>query len=190
MRTFIALLLPDSLRPAVKALAGRLVKRGADFKWVEEENFHVTLRFLGEIPPADLSSAQEALKTLASFPAFHAQLGEVGAFPSTRSPRVVWLGFRQGRTEMTEVAKALERELVERRFPPEEKPFHAHLTLGRQRSPRGLEGLVSLLNEKPAVEAPSFPLKEVVLFSSTLTPQGPVYRALQTVTLKEGNDGH
>ena len=190
MRTFVALLLPDSLRPAVKFLAGRLAKRGADFKWVEEENFHVTLRFLGEIPPADLSSAEEALKALASFPAFHAQLGEVGAFPSTRSPRVVWLGFRQGRSEMTEIAQALEKELTRRRFPPEEKAFHAHLTLGRQRSPHGLEGLASLLNERPAIEAPAFLLEKVVLYSSALTPQGPVYRALKTVTLKEGNDGH
>lgn len=190
MRTFVALPLPGSLRPAVKALAGRLAKCGADFKWVEEENFHVTLRFLGEIPSADLSSVQEALKALASFPAFPARMGEVGAFPSTRSPRVVWLGFQQGGREMTEIAQALEKELGRRHFPPEEKPFHAHLTLGRQRSSRGLEGLVSLLNERTAVEAPAFLLEEVVLFSSTLTPQGPVYRVLQIVTLKGGNDGH
>jgi 2'-5' RNA ligase len=190
VRTFIAIPLPSSLHRPIQALTGRLRRSGADVKWVEEGNYHVTLRFLGEVAPAELTVLSKALQSLTSSKSFPAQLGEVGAFPSQRSPRVIWVGFQKGGPEMGEIAHVLEEELRQRGFPPETRPFHAHLTLGRQRTPHNLDPLVNLLVKEPPLVEPAYAVREIVLFSSSLTPQGPIYQQLESVKLKEEIDGH
>ena len=91
-----------------------------------------------------------------------------------RSPRVIWLGIEQGKTELTALAQRTLGELVTIGFIPEKRPFSAHLTIGRVKEP--------IPDARPILArpfaSPAFPVSEMVLFRSFLKPTGPVYEAL------------
>lgn len=184
MRLFVAIPIPEILLDDIQNIQSKLKGTEADVKWVERENLHFTLRFLGEILEDRLQDAQEAIRvsSASSFP-FSAELGEIGAFPSISSPRVIWLGLDKGKEEINDLAVSLEQELVAREFPAEDKPFHAHLTLGRARSAKRLGGLKDLLRQRLSLRGRSFSVTEMMLYSSTLTPRGPIYHVLYSFTL-------
>lgn len=184
MRTFLAIPIPESLVPPVESLRDRLAAGRADVKWVDRSNFHFTIRFLGEIEHHQVERVKSTVRALANHPAFLTEMGKVGAFPSLSAPRVIWVGLVKGRQEMQELARELESALSELGFMPEIKPFHAHLTLGRARSERW-GTLKDLLHQESGLTGYTFQANELSLYASTLTPQGPIYRALETVNWKE-----
>ncbi|MCR4428442.1 MAG: RNA 2',3'-cyclic phosphodiesterase [Caldiserica bacterium] len=177
MRVFVALPIPEEVKQTIGVFMGKLRSSGADVKWVERENLHFTLRFLGELEEGDLPRVEDSIKTLSGFKSFQAKTGPFGVFPSLSSPRVFWIGLEKGKEEMEEISRALNLAFKERGFPQEDKPFQAHLTIGRARSPKNIPALKQLLEtlSPPQVE---FSVAEVSLFQSTLTPRGPIYRKL------------
>ncbi len=185
IRTFVAADLPNSHRDPVARCIEKLRRTGADVKWAEPENLHLTLRFLGEIDAARVARADAALRAVAAASsAFEARLSGLGCFPNARAPRVIWLGFDAGREALTGLAGAVERELAQAGFPAADKPFAPHLTLGRVRGPRGLDALKALLEGPPGTfAAEPFRVGHVTLYRSTLTPAGPVYAVLGRYSL-------
>lgn len=178
LRLFVALELPGDVRRALAALVERLASTGADVKWVEEENFHLTLKFLGEVEPVRLAPLGEALsRAAAQMAPFRFTAAGTGAFPSARRPRVIWVGVEEGKEELRDLAGRMDRALADLGFPPEERPFSAHLTLGRVRSPKGMEELVRALGAA-TFEGREVAVREVVLFQSVLGRAGPVYTPL------------
>ncbi|MBI5240914.1 MAG: RNA 2',3'-cyclic phosphodiesterase [Elusimicrobia bacterium] len=169
-RLFIALPVDEAVRAAAARIISGLSRTGADYKWVEPQNLHLTLRFLGETPLERLPELGVLLETAARRPSFELVFSGLGAFSSWDDPKVVWLGVGRGTRELAELAAALGAE-------EEGRPFAAHLTLGRRRSRRGLGGL----REAAAAGAPELRQKagRIVLFESRLTPEGPVYSARQ-----------
>lgn len=165
-------------------LVRHLARSQADVKWVEEENFHLTLKFLGEVDPGRLGEVAGALRSaVREVPAFRFQATGTGAFPSPRRARVIWVGVGEGTSQLRHLAARVDAELARLGFPPEERPFTPHLTLGRVRSPRGLDELARLL------EGARFPALEVtvdgiVLFQSVLGRAGPLYTALNRFPLQ------
>jgi 2'-5' RNA ligase len=184
MRTFLAIPIPESLVPPLESLRDRLAAGRADVKWVDRSNFHFTIRFLGEIENDQVERVKSAVRSLANYRAFPAEMGKVGAFPSLSAPRVIWVGLVKGHAEMQELARELESALSKLGFMPEVKPFHTHLTLGRARSERW-GTLKELLHQEPGLAGCTFQANTLSLYASTLTPQGPIYRALETVHWKE-----
>jgi 2'-5' RNA ligase len=184
MRTFLAIPLPESLVPPVESLRDRLAAGRADVKWVDRSNFHFTIRFLGEIESHQVERVKSTVRSLANHPAFLVEMGKVGAFPSLSAPRVIWVGLVKGHQEMQELSRELENALFKLGFIPEVKPFHTHLTLGRARSERW-GTLKELLYKEPGLTGYTFQANQLSLYASTLTPQGPIYRALETVNWKE-----
>lgn len=184
MRTFLAIPIPESLIPPVESLRDRLAASRADVKWVDRSNFHFTIRFLGEIENDQVERVKSTVRSLDHRPAFWTEMGKVGAFPSLSAPRVIWVGLVKGHQEMQELARELESALSKIGFMPEIKPFHAHLTLGRARSERW-GTLKELLCQEPSLAGYTFQANTLSLYASTLTPQGPIYRALETVHWKE-----
>jgi len=184
MRTFLAIPIPESLVPPVESLRDRLAASRADVKWVDRSNFHFTIRFLGEIDHHQVESVKSTVRSFVNRPAFRIEMGKVGAFPSLSVPRVIWVGLAKGHQEMQELAREIENALSELGLPPEVKPFHAHVTLGRARSERW-GALKELLNQEPGLTGYTFSANTLSLYASTLTPQGPIYQALETVNWKE-----
>src|SRR3970282_1704652 len=110
----------------------------ARLRWISAENLHFTVRFLGEITPAQLAQVKLASREVAAATApFRLSLHGVGAFPSMQRPQVVWVGVREGSEELAALSSRLDAALERHRFPPEDRSYVAHLTLDRVRERRG-----------------------------------------------------
>ena len=181
MRAFLAVELPSSVRHALAQLQDRLRASRADVKWVEPQNLHLTVRFLGEIDDAQRSLIEAVAQTTAArIGPVTAGFGALGAFPSASSPRVVWVGLEQGAEALERLAAQVESQLVQAGWPGAEKPFSAHITLGRVRSPRGRSELVRALREVSWTPPASFVVDHLTLFRSDLSSSGPRYSVVST----------
>ena len=179
MRTFVAIGLPERLREQLEALLGELRRCGADVRWVAPSSMHLTLKFLGEIQPKDLSDIDEVLRKIAaSASPTRARLRGMGSFPHLRRPRVIWIGLEPEDDRLAALHSSLQEALQEIGFPREKRGFHPHLTLGRVRSGRGKDSLVKAVESNAEVDLGHLRIDEVTLFESDLTPQGAIYAAL------------
>ncbi len=179
MRAFLAVELPADIRRALTHLQSQLAQPRADVKWTEEANLHVTMRFLGEITEQQRQGLEEMLRGAASHhPVATIQLTGLGAFPSLESPRILWIGVGEGKDWLTQLAGEFERELVLLGFAKEERPFAAHVTLGRVRSPRGRAQLMAAMRESAWRPPEPFCATHLTLFQSTLTSAGARYTPL------------
>jgi 2'-5' RNA ligase len=134
MRTFIAIRFSPQVDRALWQVVEQL--RRADklrgVKWVEPGNIHLTLQFLGEVEEKLLDQIASGLrKELADFPAFEASLSGLGAFPDRSRPRVIWAGVAQGARELEQLSARVQEANRALGFTPEDRPFRAHVTLGR-----------------------------------------------------------
>jgi len=179
VRGFVALQLPERAREAIGDLQARLRPRLGGIRPVRPEGAHLTLRFLGETTPSALESIREALRKAATpCRPFDARLRGLGTFPERGSPRILWLALEVPDAVLA-LQAACERAAVAAGFPPEERPFRAHLTLGRwrerERRPELPEG----------VDLGVAHVDTVVLFRSELRRGGAVYTPLARFPLGE-----
>lgn len=182
-RLFVALDPPDAVRRRLAAIGVEL-RRGAgraadEVRWVPPENVHLTLQFLGAVPEERVPDVEAALRAAAAATRpLSLEVKGVGGFPNARRPRVLWAGLAGDLAALEALAADVGRRLAPLGFPPEDRPFSAHLTLGRAREARGSPGLAGALAR--AAEAAGAPWRatELVLFESHLSPKGPHYDPL------------
>jgi 2'-5' RNA ligase len=181
LRMFIALELSDSLKEGILALIGELRGHGVRASWSRPSTMHLTLRFLGDV---DETMAEDVIAAVSAgaraVPGFTVATGSLGAFPSPRRPRVLWMGVEPVE-ELYELHEGVERELSGIGFPRERRRFHPHITLGRVRDP-GAKGLGDLLE---TLEAPreNVLVRDVRVMKSTLTSAGAEHEELAAVPL-------
>ena len=179
IRAFIAIELTDEVKDELAELQEVLKEPGADVKWVEKENMHLTLKFLGDASEEDLDRIKKALDLIAeSNSPFHMHLSRIGAFPKPSFPRVLCVGMDKGKDELSKISKLLEDALSEMGFPKEEKPFSPHLTVGRVRSGQNKDRLIAKLEAAEFLSKFEVDVNKIVLFKSTLTSNGPIYEPL------------
>jgi 2'-5' RNA ligase len=188
-RLFVALEPPEPVRRRLAALADELRRsagRGAgEVRWVPPENVHLTLQFLGAVPEERIAAIEAALRDAAATAGrpLSLSLHGAGGFPNARRPRVLWAGLEGEVGPLAALVTALGVRLAKLGFPPEDRPFAAHLTLGRARDGRGAPGLAGALAAAAQVEATPWRATELVLFESHLSPRGPRYEAIARVPL-------
>lgn len=182
-RTFVAVLIDEHIRESISRVQNEVKKLAPDVKWVAPENLHVTLKFLGDVQEDALPEVFSAVeKAAGSVRSFELAMSGLGAFPNPQRARVVWVGAEKGREELIELAAAVEAELVSTGFAREEKPFKAHVTIGRIRD-RAPRGLAEALTQVEADALGSQRVSGVVVMSSDLRPGGPVYSVMKDVPL-------
>ncbi len=149
-----------------------------------EEPSHLTVRFLGDLPPSRLpvleAAGARAVRGIAPFPI---TLAPIGAFPSEREPRIVWVGVDDGRDALGRLALRLSEELGRERFPAEPRPFVPHVTWRRirGRSDRSLAEAWLAQRRLPApIEAR---VDSLLLKESELRPERAVHTTLATFPL-------
>jgi RNA 2',3'-cyclic 3'-phosphodiesterase len=192
MRLFTAVELPETVRAAVRSsyeaeIAPQLPGPRA-VRPVAAENLHVTVRFLGETPEAALTALCEALSSAAAEvpSAESVRVRGFGAFPSARAPRVLWAGIDDPSRTIALLEGAVSRRIAPLGFAPEERPYTPHVTVARvaegrrrgrgARGPRPPQTTLALPSEIPL--GPEFPVRELSLVLSELTPRGALYRTL------------
>ena len=187
MRAFIAIELPHELKNILAGLQNKLKTASADVKWVETQNIHLTLKFLGEVEDSLIPDINKVLEdTAGTNKHFPIRLSSLGAFPNIRSPRVIWAGIDKGDPEIKAIATRIEEKIAELGIAKEDKPFSSHITIGRVKTPVNrdkLEKIISDLKEGFR-EGSEFRISKITLFKSTLTPKGALYEAIKEVNLK------
>ena len=182
IRAFIAVDIEGEMSEKLARLAESLKATGADVKVVEKENFHITIRFLGNIPVESVDIIEAIMRqAVVDVKPHKIRLKGVGTFGGRR-PRVVWVGV-EGDEELKKIFERIERELRRAGFKPEPKGFTAHVTLARVRSARGSEALIKWVNEMQDIDLGEVEVKSIRLKKSTLTPRGPIYETLREVEL-------
>ncbi len=187
-RLFVALEPPEPVRRRLAAVSEGIRraagKAAGDVRWVADENLHLTLQFLGAVPEERVAAVQGVLAAAAtSARPILLEVKGAGGFPNARRPRVVWLGLSGEVAELAHLAADLGRRLAPLGFPPEARPFAAHLTLGRSRDGGGSPGLGGALAAAAGGEGLPWRAAELVLFESHLSPRGPRYQAVQRAPL-------
>ncbi len=174
MRVFIAVDIPEDVIEELKKAQ----------KYLKEDNlkpvkdFHLTLKFLGEIPEPNVENVKDLLKQI-KFKPFKAQLTSIGVFPNPNYVRIVWVGISP--ENFISLQRDVDNSLEKIGF-KKDKRFHPHLTLARVNFVKDKEGFKRIL-EDIKVEKKEFKVNEFKLIKSTLTREGPIYEDLEVFKL-------
>ena len=186
LRLFIAVPITSKLRRKFFNLVNQLKNTGTNVKWVEEGNFHLTLKFLGDTPSTKVNDiVEEVQKSLEGHESIRLKFKGVGVFPNVRKPRVVWIGLSRGHKELADIAGVLEDVLEPLGFEKEKRKFKSHLTIGRVRSNKGIGDLTREIIRLKEYDGGNMKLTEIHLVKSELTRNGPVYTVLNRFPLVE-----
>lgn len=182
LRTFIAIELDEAVRKTLSTIQEHLKKTGADVTWVKPDNIHLTLKFLGDTPIDKIDTMAELIRKACRKKSFVMELTHLGAFPKMESPQVLWIGITKGKDHMKEIVLELEEILHEAGFQKEKREFDSHITLGRVRSNLNRFALTKAMmgySFTPVMQE----VNCIVFLKSTLSPRGPIYETLKTLTL-------
>ncbi len=186
VRCFVAVELDDAVRRRLADIQQRLKETGAAVRWSKPENLHLTLKFLGEIDDENVGAACTIVERVAAeSDAFEVEFAGLGAFPSRRRPRVVFAHAEDPRGSLARLAREFDRAMTRVGAPRERRPFRSHVTLGRVKSPRGLDALLAALAELEAESAGRQRVREIALLRSELRPDGPIYSRLGVGALRD-----
>jgi len=188
MRAFFAADLPTDLAPRV-AEAQAAFEGAEGLRFVDPEQTHVTLKFLGEIDGSDptpalddvIAAGERAIET-ADVDPFECAVEGFGVFPSLDYVSVVWAGIGRGTPELTSLHEAIESETTALGVDPEDHEFTPHVTLARMNDARGKETVQEVVRERDP-EIGRFDVDAVRLVSSTLTSDGPAYDTVASFEL-------
>lgn len=181
----MAVLLDDEIRNGISVVQERVKKLASDIKWVAPDNFHVTLKFLGNVRRDRISRVQAELDEVAQkFAAFDLALSGLGLFPTPRRPRVIWVGAEEGREQLIALAKSVEDRLVKAGFEPDNKPFRSHITIGRVREGKPVSGLPEDLGEIDTSGLGTQRVSSIAVMQSVLRPGGSDYTPLSVHKLR------
>lgn len=186
MRSFIAIELPGSIKGYLSGLQDKIRRYARHISWVKAQDMHLTLKFLGQISAQQAQEVGALISDIAlKNRAFNAGLAGMAAFPTTNNPRVIWVGIREGDSQIKDIAAQLDRGLENIGIAMEKNPFHAHITIGRVRRGGQLDKCAWPLGGIADNPADNLTLRvgKISLFKSTLTPQGPIYELLKEASL-------
>lgn len=185
MRLFIAIPVLQSKAVRYLGECRRVLEATrADVKWVSPAQYHCTVRFLGEVDDQRVDDLREAVNLCArATQPIDAALNGVGMFDRGRYPIVIRVDIEDASGHLALLEKRLSSELAALGFPRERRPFHAHLTLGRARSGRNADSLKVVIRRWSGCVPCR--LDRLTLFESTLTHEGPIYRAVEEAQFRE-----
>jgi len=193
VRAFVAVEVAEPIREALSALIADLRQVNAPVKWVEAQNIHLTLKFLGSVPEASVARVVEILRACAGGIApFSLEIAGAGGFPDLKRPRVVFVCAVDQPPVAAELARRLNDRMVEVGAERDDRPYQNHITLGRVRPSRAsgssdeTRRLAQLTQRLESLQGKSFgsmQVSEVTLIESRLTPAGPIYSPVERVRL-------
>ena len=184
MRVFVAVRIPVRIQRELARLVRKLAETAIPVRWVPPENLHLTLRFLGQQPDERRALIVEALARAAEdTSSFMVSFGSVGAFPSPRQPRVIWIAVNPA-PRLRVLRGSVELQLARAGFGTDDSPFHPHVTLGRAArgsEPGAFREFVPA-SRNLAIDS-ELRVSSIDLIRSHLRPSGVQYELLDRVRL-------
>ena len=190
IRVFIAVELSSDIRKKLSALQAQLKKTLPPMNWVRPESIHLTLKFLGWVDSSRVSQLLSALEPIGDKQSkFSMEVQQLGVFPSIKRPRILWVGVTGQTHIIQQLVLEIEATLESLGFPPEEKPYHPHLTIARIKRDNALVG-AALIENKVLEAEQSIGLMTVdkfFLFQSDIDAFGATYTPLGTIQLSDSS---
>ncbi len=179
LRVFIAVDINPEIRQELIRIHSELKSRiKGDLSWIEPENIHLTLRFLGQVTDEQLEEIKKIVEAISKkVKKFYMDLGAIGAFPDILNPRIIWVGIKFGFDQLNELNAELEDRLETINFAVGEKYFHPHLTIARVKSLEGKNTIAEIAKEIIPKQLPTI-VDKLVIIQSELTPKGAKYTHL------------
>lgn len=190
IRAFIAIELPHEIHQRLDQVISQLKQRLGDtaIRWVPADNIHLTLKFLGDVSIANVEVLKKIMQAeAAGCPHFEISVGGLGAFPNAHHPRVVWVGV-EAPSDLNNLQHAIEAATERLGYTKEERPFSAHLTLGRvsrNATPKDARLIGEVLESTKVGFLGAAHIQAVHLFKSDLKPTGSIYTKMFTAPLKD-----
>ncbi|MBN1489061.1 MAG: RNA 2',3'-cyclic phosphodiesterase [Phycisphaerae bacterium] len=187
MRCFVAIELSDGIQQRLSGLQQRQSSLDRAIRWALPEQIHLTLKFLGEVPDATVPAL---CATMADVASQHAPLTlavrGAGCFPPSGAPRIFWAGIEESSGMLARLRDACEAAFETHGFAREKRKFMPHLTIGRVKDPRAAAKVRAAAGAEADFDAGEQAVREIILFESTLLPQGARYSAVARATLGPG----
>jgi 2'-5' RNA ligase len=185
IRAFLAISPPEDILLALSGLQEKLKHEiSGRISWTKPQGQHLTLKFFGDISTEDVKNICSTVKNrIAAESALNLKIEKLGVFPDVRKPRVLWCGVTGDGEKISFLQKQLDSDFADIGFPCDDRPFRAHLTLGRIKESHGLAGISEAVTKHNAFAAGVFGCNELILFQSKLSPQGAVYTRLAEFAL-------
>ena len=178
-RLFVAIELPESTKRLLVDLDPQI--HGA--RWLDAKQMHLTLAFFGVVPEDVDVKLREKLSAIV-FGAFFLPIVGVGTFPPKGPPKIIWIGVGRGHPHLFQLHKRVQEAALGAGMEPELRPFHPHVTLARcQRI--SLELIRKFLKANVDLDAGMIRVDSFHLYSSKLTPAGPIHTRELTVRSRE-----
>ncbi len=159
-------------------------------KWVDIQNLHMTLQFLGNI---DEEKAVEVIKNIQNiterFAPFSIKYRSIGAFPSIEKARILWIGVGDGSNKLKAMAKEIKKINKRSGINPDSKPFHPHVTVCRIKEADGKKVSRIIKKYRNYNFGEDF-VNKIALIKSTLTPVSPVYTIIEEFYLRGERNGN
>ncbi len=166
-RLFIAIPMPEEIAEQLDALCEGL----PGVRWTDLEQFHLTLRFIGQVDNATFYDIGEALTTVSMAP-FELRLRGIGQFPLRGHPHTLWVGLEDGEP-VRRLRRRIERVLEQQvGLEPERRKYAPHVTIGRVKEPLPEHRYGRFLQSRSLFRSSPFPVTGFTLFSSILRPEG------------------
>lgn len=181
IRIFLAVKVPSSR--AIERVIDELSQLGNAIKAVAPSNLHITLKFLGDVPPGQLDAIARTMRDAAANEGpFRFSVRGFGAFPSAARPSVLWAGVTDAEP-LGRLAERLETSFVTQGFAPEGRPYSPHLTLARVKF-RPPDSLPALFERYASTEFQTVDVDRIHLYRSDSGRGGPVYTPIAEARLK------
>jgi len=185
IRAFLAIEPPENVLQEISSLQEKLKREiSGRLSWTRPQGHHLTLKFFGDISREDINNISAAVqKRVVAEQKLNLKIEKLGVFPDARRPRVLWCAVTGDVERLINLQKKLDGDFAAIGFPAEDRSFKAHLTLARIKDPRDITGVSEALKKYDSFKAGEFVTDKLLLFQSTLSPQGAVYTKLAEFVL-------
>jgi 2'-5' RNA ligase len=182
-RLFVAIDLPESTRQLLASVDPQI--RGV--RWIEPAQIHLTLAFFGDVADDIDPALREKLGAI-DFGAFFLPIVGVGTFSAKGAPKIIWVGVGKAHPHLFQIYKRVQEAALAAGLEPELRPWHPHITIARCRDVSA-QSLRKFLKENEDLDAGMIRVDAFHLYSSKLTPTGPIHTRELTVRCSEGLPG-
>lgn len=182
-RLFIGVELSTQTKLLLNNIALDLSNNFRDLKLVQQDNLHLTLKFLGDTQESKLVAIISTLREVAKiFRKFSFTLDAPGCFPKANNATVFWIGVRHGFSELSELAKEIDIALGNIGFHEENKPFKPHITIARMKKPTAIHNAFNEIDISE-VHGRVVNVTALTIFKSTLSAKGAIYEVIEKISL-------
>ncbi|HNV23534.1 MAG TPA: RNA 2',3'-cyclic phosphodiesterase [Candidatus Omnitrophota bacterium] len=184
IRCFIALSLSPENQKFIGQIEKNLQKMDCSVRWIDPQNTHLTLKFLGNVLRDKIPEITAVLKKIIqNHSSFSTQISHIGVFPNNQHPQIIWLGLKDEEEKIKKLALDMENAFKTLGFDKESRPFQSHITIGRVKSEKNIQKLIKKISSY------SFPVSiqefhSIILYQSTLTSSGATHDKINEIFFK------